>query len=1381
MVDRALHEGQRFGNYSLLRLLGRGGFADVYLGQHIHLKSLAALKILRAQLTDQDSEQFMREAQILASLAHPNIVRILDFAIQDNTPFLVMEYAPGGTLRARHPKSTPVPLDTLLPYVIQVAAALQYAHDQRLVHRDVKPENMLLGSRSEVLLSDFGLALLTPHTLSARTEAMEQPLAGTSPYLAPEQLHGKPRSASDQYALGVVIYEWLCGAPPFHGSPFEIAMQHLSLPPPPLREQMPHLSPALEEVVLRALAKEPGQRYPSVQDFASALQQACAAPASVPVSPIPATPDPAVHQRPAVPPLHISLLGDFRLISGETLITSIDSPRLQSLLAYLTLHRAAPQARARLAFLMWPDSTDEQALTNLRNAIHKLRHALPDIDAFLRIGRQDIQWQAARPDVSWTLDAQEFERALSRTNEAEQAQNFKAAREALTQAVESYQGDLLPGCYDEWIIPERDRLRQAFLQALDRLIGLLEGERNYAAAISMALRLLRLDSLHEATYRQLMRLYAASGDRASALRIYHTCATTLERELGAEPGKATREVYERLLQKEEESEIQQAEEPRVALLTTTPLVGRQKEWERLQVLWRGLSIGRPHMVVLTGEAGIGKTRLAEELLNWVGRQGIVTASAHCYAAEGALSYTPIAAWLRADALRANLPALSPAWRTEIARLLPDLLESDPQLPRPGPLTEGWQRQHLFEALAHALLSSNSPRVLHIDDLQWCDHETLEWLHYLLRFDAKAPLLVVGTIRAEEMLDSSSLVSLLNSLRREGLLTEIELAPLNAADTAFLASQVAGNDLASPEATVLYQETEGNPLFILETIRAGTLNAGIAASPAREPGPAPQASHMPQSVQAVIVARLAQLSSSARELINLAAVIGRAFTFEVLAQASGADEDTLVRSLDESWQRRIVREQGEDAYDFSHDKIREVAYTALSAARRRLLHRKVAEALVAVHADNLGAVSGQIAAHYERANLLQQAISYYRQAGEAAQQIFANEEALAAYQKALHLLERIPHLAEKQEMAAQCYESIGDIAAISGEAETARDVYQKALDQLSEEDHIKRATVQRKIARMWAFKNQFEDALRVYAQAEDALGNERAANAPEWWQEWLEIQDGKMDAVSILLRFDEMDELLDKIRPIVQQYGTPAQRAEFFFSTSLFTAKRLRWRISTEILAEAQKGLKAYQELGDPIKIGWSHYNLGGMYLWQQSLVEAEKQAREALLLGERTGDVMLQIRSLALLSLIYRQRGLVEEVRRTASQALKLVTAVQSVHSSAALCQANLAWTTWSKGNASEAMEYAGTALKAFESTSPPNSFQWPALFLLLDIALTRNELAAAIDYARKLLAPIQQRLPDVLEALLNAAIEAWDANHEDSARTSLQQAAALAKQMGYL
>src|SRR6266436_5470536 len=272
MNDRV---GQQLGNYRLLRLLGQGGQASDYLGEHIHLKSQAAVKVRHTVLTDEERAVFLQEAQTLVRLTHPHIVRILDYALQDSLPFLVMEYAPHGTLRQRHPRGMRLPLDVILPYVKQVASALQYTHDQGLIHRDVKPENMLLSSYDQVLLSDFGLVMLAPQLLSsAATEPMEPSLAGTTPYLAPEQLRGKTQPASDQYALGVVVYEWLCGKPPFRGPFLEVAIQHASVPPPSMREQVPDLSPAIEEVVLRALAKEPEQRFARVQDFASALEQA---------------------------------------------------------------------------------------------------------------------------------------------------------------------------------------------------------------------------------------------------------------------------------------------------------------------------------------------------------------------------------------------------------------------------------------------------------------------------------------------------------------------------------------------------------------------------------------------------------------------------------------------------------------------------------------------------------------------------------------------------------------------------------------------------------------------------------------------------------------------------------------------------------------------------------------------------------------------------------------------------------------------------------------------------------------------------------------------------------------------------------------------------
>jgi eukaryotic-like serine/threonine-protein kinase len=268
MADRT---GQRLGNYRLTQLLGRGGFAEVYLGEHVRLGILAAVKVPYTRLASpEEVESFEKEARTIAHLRHPHIVRVFDFDVVDDIPFLVMDYAPNGTLRKLHPRGTKLPLALILTYVKQIADALQQAHDQRIIHRDIKPENMLLGQDNELLLSDFGIATISQ---SSRYEG-KQDMAGTIAYTAPEQLQGKPRPASDQYALGIVAYEWLSGERPFHGSFTEIAAQHVLTPPPSLREKMPVLSPGVEQVVMTALAKDPKARFATIHAFANALGQA---------------------------------------------------------------------------------------------------------------------------------------------------------------------------------------------------------------------------------------------------------------------------------------------------------------------------------------------------------------------------------------------------------------------------------------------------------------------------------------------------------------------------------------------------------------------------------------------------------------------------------------------------------------------------------------------------------------------------------------------------------------------------------------------------------------------------------------------------------------------------------------------------------------------------------------------------------------------------------------------------------------------------------------------------------------------------------------------------------------------------------------------------
>jgi serine/threonine protein kinase len=262
--------GQQIGHYRLLRLLGEGGFAQVYLGEHQYLHSQVAIKFLHTRLSQPEYHGFLVEAQLIARLKHPQIVRVLDFGLEEGVPYLVMDYAPQGTVRQCHPRGTRLPLATITPYVQQVAAALAHAHAQGIIHRDVKPENLLIGSQGELLLSDFGIATLAHCSSSQRTGE----LTGTIAYMAPEQAQGKPHVSSDQYALGVVVYEWLTGDCPFHGTALEILSQHVLTAPPPLRQKVPGLPAAIEEVVLTALAKEYHQRFPSIEAFAQALTHA---------------------------------------------------------------------------------------------------------------------------------------------------------------------------------------------------------------------------------------------------------------------------------------------------------------------------------------------------------------------------------------------------------------------------------------------------------------------------------------------------------------------------------------------------------------------------------------------------------------------------------------------------------------------------------------------------------------------------------------------------------------------------------------------------------------------------------------------------------------------------------------------------------------------------------------------------------------------------------------------------------------------------------------------------------------------------------------------------------------------------------------------------
>jgi DNA-binding SARP family transcriptional activator len=585
---------------------------------------------------------------------------------------------------------------------------------------------------------------------------------------------------------------------------------------------------------------------------------------------------------PARAHLVIRLLGEVEAEVDGRPVPALTAQRMMRLVARLTLARGTGVPREQLAHELWPDSGAAQARTNLRKLLHDLRRSLPGSPELVDTGGRAVRWRAGSPAL---VDVVRFTEALARGDPV--------------GAMSSYGGDLLPSCDDDWVVAERERLRRLAIEALWSLATSAEAAGHDPDVVEQTRRLLQIDALHEPACRLLMQALARRGERGEALRSYERLRASLRRDLGVGPEPVTTALAEQLRRADRDTGAGHG------------LVGRSTEWRTARRAWHEAAAGRAGVLCVAGEAGVGKSRLVEELARTVAADGHAVAYSRAYEAAGRPPWGSVIDWLRAEPVQSRLDTLDDVCLTQLARLLPELRMVHPVLPDAPPTTDFGRRHHLLDAVRRGLLAVGRPLLLVLDDLQWCDADTVELCQLLVQSASSAPVLVACTVRDEDAAGALLLGRMRRRLALAGAATVIALGPLDRRATAEMAALVGSRALAPEAATRLWAETDGNPLFIVEAMRSGF---GARA-------PAPVA--LTATVHALITSRLDRVSPTARGIAEIAATIGREFTAPVLAAAAGRSEDELVDDLDELWRLHIVRARG-SAYDFSHDRLRDRA-------------------------------------------------------------------------------------------------------------------------------------------------------------------------------------------------------------------------------------------------------------------------------------------------------------------------------------------------------------------------------------------------------------------------------------------------------------------------
>lgn len=740
----------------------------------------------------------------------------------------------------------------------------------------------------------------------------------------------------------------------------------------------------------------------------------------------------------------------------------VDTRKAIALLAYLALTAHAHQ-REVLAALFWPETDQAHALGALRRTLSALKKSLGN--QCLDIARDSI---GLSEDLCLWVDVQEFIGLTQQVRDHPHA-TLAACFECITrldEALELYRDDFMAGFslkdssgFDDWQFFQADSLRKNLAEALQSLVLLYTQNGDYDTAISYARRWLNQDMLREEAHQLLMKLYTWSGQRNAALRQYRECVRILEKELSVPPLDETTELYQSILENnlpfpqgeyvssKDEVIIDSVEPVQVSRTHPHqfPFVGRT--WE-LDTIMKAYFNQRQqgYFMVIEGETGIGKTRLAEEFIEISQRNGARVIKTQCYPGESHLAYGPFIEGLRGCVRggihEVDLVSFPHQWLAELGRIYPDLVQNLSLADiEPASEVQG-SPLHFYEAIRQLILQICIPTarsipangVLVIDDLQWADDATIKLLTYITRRLPGTALFILVTYRSTDLPQGHPIRSLILETTRAGFGEVIELDPFTKTDISRLVEEVlAETQIDTNLAEKLFIESEGLPLIAVEYLanlseQVSEVKSGDWSLPGR--------------VRDIIWSRLAELEEPANQILSTAAVIGRSFDLYTLRSASGRSEIETIKGLEILIARGIIKERELDdpseviQYDFQHEKIREVAYEEISLARRRMLHKRVASAIQmdARNQSSKEAVAGKVALQYHLAGDDAQAAIFYKTAGEYDRRIYANAEAMAHFQKALAL---------DHPNKAGLHESIGDLQTLLGEYHAAITSYETA--------------------------------------------------------------------------------------------------------------------------------------------------------------------------------------------------------------------------------------------------------------------------------------------------------------------------------------------------